>query len=298
MAARPSRILTAVPQTWPIRLEIAKAIHALAAQEGERLQRRRAELAALRRDCELAAEALREVCRELVKAGFRPDQPRWPKGSGRRSGRWSGGAGEGPQASPKPPPADSPPHYWGMGQGQGPPLDHAPEIPRERPSDESEINDFLKAAARWLGGAGLRRVLEIGLEATIGGPVGDFLLAMEAASWLSSYLPYLQAYLDAPKTWEELQQNAGTGYDVHHVVEQWSANDGIPPSMIYSPENEVPIPTLKHWEINAWLDTPNPAFTDSEGNMISPRESLRGKSWEERYRFGIGVLIRFGVLRP
>jgi hypothetical protein len=29
------------------------------------------------------------------KAGFRPDQPRWPKGSGEDSGRWSGGAGTG-----------------------------------------------------------------------------------------------------------------------------------------------------------------------------------------------------------
>jgi len=185
-----------------------------------------------------------------------------------------------------------------MGQGQGPPLDHAPEIPRERPSDESEINDFLKAAARWLGGAGLRRVLEIGLEATIGGPVGDFLLAMEAASWLSSYLPYIQAYLDAPKTWEELQQNVGTGYDIHHVVERWSANDGIPPSMIYSPENEVPIPTLKHWEINAWLDQPNDEFTDDAGNAISPREYLKDKGWDERWRVGIYALIKFGVLKP
>ncbi|HXF90188.1 MAG TPA: hypothetical protein VNK48_17705 [Xanthobacteraceae bacterium] len=30
-----------------------------------------------------------------LKAGFRPDQPRWPAGSGRISGRWSGGAGTG-----------------------------------------------------------------------------------------------------------------------------------------------------------------------------------------------------------
>jgi hypothetical protein len=30
------------------------------------------------------------------KAGFKPDQPRWPKGSGDDSGRWSGGAGTAP----------------------------------------------------------------------------------------------------------------------------------------------------------------------------------------------------------
>ena len=35
------------------------------------------------------------------KAGFRSDQPRWPKGSGEDSGRWSGGAGaEEPSAGP------------------------------------------------------------------------------------------------------------------------------------------------------------------------------------------------------
>ncbi|MBI3705420.1 MAG: hypothetical protein HY244_16605 [Rhizobiales bacterium] len=46
------------------------------------------ELAALRFE---AAMILHEyVCR---KAGFRRDQPRWPVGSGRAGGRWSGGAG-------------------------------------------------------------------------------------------------------------------------------------------------------------------------------------------------------------
>ena len=255
-----------MPQHWPVRAEIGKAARTLFVQIAEEWARsRQAELAALRRDCELAAEELRAICHELIKAGFRSDQAHWPKGSGRRSGEWSGGAGEGPQAPPKPPPADAPQHYWSVGHNQGPPLDDAPEIPQQKPSSESKINDFLQAAAEWLARAGLRRVLEAGLEATLGGPIGDFLLALETAYWLSSYLSYIQAYLDAPKTWEQLQQNAGTGYDLHHVVEQSSAKDGVPPSMIYSPENEVPIPRLKHWEINAWLDTPNPEFTDRMG---------------------------------
>ncbi len=33
------------------------------------------------------------------KAGFRQDQPRWPRGSGDDSGRWSGGAGTGTQST-------------------------------------------------------------------------------------------------------------------------------------------------------------------------------------------------------
>lgn len=47
--------------------------------------------------------ALREDREDALKAGFRPDQPRWPAGSGRISGRWSGGAGTGgPVVEPKP----------------------------------------------------------------------------------------------------------------------------------------------------------------------------------------------------
>jgi hypothetical protein len=76
-------------------VEIAKAIHVLATQveeEEEKIQRQAA-LAAIRRDCQLCAGVFREFCQDLQKAGFRLDQPRWRKGSGRRSGRWSGGAG-------------------------------------------------------------------------------------------------------------------------------------------------------------------------------------------------------------
>jgi hypothetical protein len=101
-----------------------------------------------------------------------------------------------------------------------------------------------------------------------------------------------------PKTWEELQQNRGTGYDKHHIVEQWSEKDGIPRRLIDAPENSVSIPTVTHWEINRWLDKPNDDFLDSKGNKMSPREYLRGKSWEERYQFGIDVLVRFKVLKP
>lgn len=132
----------------------------------------------------------------------------------------------------------------------------------------------------------------------MGGPVGDFLLALEAAYWLYQYREYIYSYLDPPKTWEELQQNSGRGYDKHHIVERWSEDYGIPPSMIYSPDNEPLIPKLKHWEINGWLSQPNEEYKDSDGNKVSPREYLRGKSWEEHRRVGIDALVRFGVLKP
>jgi hypothetical protein len=298
------RSLTAVPRDWHVHQEIAKAIQALFAQIREQEARQPLNAAAAMHEREMIKQIVRDIPREfapvlqaeLRKAGYRPDQPRWPKGSGEDSGRWSGGGGVEPPAPPKPPPPDVPPSHLGIGHNQGPPLDEeAPEIPQQAPPRISEV---LKAIAKWLAKAGVRRVLGVAAEATIGGPVGDFLLALQAAQWLAEYLPYIWAYLDAPKTWEELQQNRGTGYDEHHIVERWSAKDGISTDQIESPENKVCIPTLKHWEINSWLDTPNDEFKDTEGNVITPRQSLRGKTWQERYQFGLDVLRRFGVLKP
>ncbi len=39
--------------------------------------------------------------------------------------------------------------------------------------------------------------------------------------------------------------------------------------------------------------TPNADYND-----LSPREFLRGKSWDVRYRVGLDALIRFKVLEP
>ena len=133
--------------------------------------------------------------------------------------------------------------------------------------------------------------------ALAGEPVGDFLLALQAAGWLSNYLPYIYAYLDLPKTLQELQQDASSpevGYNIHHIVEQTSAaQDGFPQSTIDAPENLVRISTFVHWEINAWYSTPNENF-----GGLSPRDYLRGKSWDERWRVGIDALRMFGVLAP
>jgi hypothetical protein len=84
---------------------------------------------------------------------------------------------------------------------------------------------------------------------------------VEGTSWLFELEPSIEAYLDPPKSLEELQQavsNPKKGYDVHHIVEKTSAErDGFPPSMIHGPENLVRIPRFKHWEINSWYMSPN-----------------------------------------
>src|SRR5580700_6216764 len=86
------RTLSAVPKTLHTRLEIAKAIRALAGpDEDELLRQRRAEIAAIRRDLETLARGVRKLGEELpalVMAELRtalkkysPDQPRVPAGN-------------------------------------------------------------------------------------------------------------------------------------------------------------------------------------------------------------------------
>ena len=138
--------------------------------------------------------------------------------------------------------ANDPPR---SGRNQSPRLEEPPDVPAEQSATPQAINGFLKTAAYFLAGAMLA-----------GEPAGEFILALEAADWLSQYLPLVYAYLDLPKTLEELQQAAlspQAGYNIHHIVEQTrAAQDGFPRSLIDAPENLVLVPTLKHWQINGW----------------------------------------------
>jgi hypothetical protein len=152
-----------------------------------------------------------------------------------------------------------------------------PIILRERPPTAKERNDVAREIARWL--------------------IKNLGRVVEGEGWLDEYEASINAYLDPPKTLEELQRDASTpkkGYDVHHIVEQTPAeNDGFPRSMIDGLDNRVRISRFKHWEINSWYGRPNPAFGGS-----SPREYLRGTGWDERLRVGLEALAKYGVLKP
>jgi hypothetical protein len=63
--------------------------------------------------------------------------------------------------------------------------------------------------------------------------------------------------------------------------------------MIDAPENLVLIPEEKHREISGWYQTRLERFDNQ-----SPRDYLRGKSWEERQKIGYEALVKFGVLKP
>ena len=109
--------------------------------------------------------------------------------------------------------------------------------------------------------------------------------------------PYVKAYFDPPQSLEDLQRAAQSppelGYDDHHIVEQaTAAADGSEDALIAAPENLARISTVKHWHLNRWYETPNRYFSD-----MTPRQYLKGKSWDERYRVGLDGLRDAGVLQ-
>jgi hypothetical protein len=222
----------------------------------------------------------------LAKAGAWDESkhPRVPAGS-REGGQFqSGQGGAGGEGQPAAP---------GIGHEGGPPLGQPPEIPEEDPGTEPLRDAFAKLAARWLARA---------LAGAAFGPEGEFVVALEAAAegaiWLYDKYPLIKAYLDGPKSLDELQKNVGKpqeGYDVHHIVEQTAADrEGHSEADIDGPDNLVSIPRLKHWEITGWDMR---GHNDAYGGL-SPREYLRGEDWDERRRVGLDALIRFGVLKP
>ncbi len=127
--------------------------------------------------------------------------------------------------------------------------------------------------------------------------MGTFINVLEGVYWAYKAAPYVQAYLDPPKSLHQLQRaasNPAKGYDIHHIVEQTPAEkDSYPRSMIDAPDNLVRIPTLKHWQITGWYMTSTERF-----GGLTPRQYLRGKSWQERQTIGKDALARFGVLKP
>jgi hypothetical protein len=210
------------------------------------------------------AFALLQLQRLRGKAGYSPTQLRDDVG------RWADGGGGASRQT----------HIRLAGDL---PTDDTPEIPKERPSDSRERYGMAKAAARFL--------------VRVAGPLGTLGMIVEGGHWLYEYDADIKASLEGPKSLQELHGDVsrpGRGYHVHHIVEQDSARqDGYPNEMVEGRDNRVRIPAMRHRDITAWYQTRNEDF-----GYRSPREYLRGKSWEERKKIGLGALIDFGVLKP
>jgi hypothetical protein len=222
--------------------------------------------------------------------------PRWPAGAPDRQGGQFTDADESgaaliPVARPprKPPIDEDEPEFQSAPKrGIGHNSDKFPEEeppPEERYGVVKSIGQELEEALAAGGKEWVRRLF----------------LQLATVAWLMQQPTYyyyqLKANLDPPKTLEELQDAVGSptlGYHIHHIVEQTPAQDeGFPEDLIESRENKVQIPEMKHRELSNWYQTRNEDY-----NWLSPRDYLRGKSWEERYKFGIQKLVDFGVLKP
>ena len=183
------------------------------------------------------------------KANFDPNQPRVPRGS-RGGGRWTDGdATTGAEDAGRRPGSlfgtddedrllDRPILVASNGNW-------LPDIPPERPSSLARRWTAVKDSVRWLARLGVRA-----------SPVGRLIDIVEVGSWLSEYSPYVAAYFDIARSLDELRAAAATpakGYDIHHLVERTPGlKDGFSSEQLDSPENLVRIPTLKHWDLNAW----------------------------------------------
>ena len=282
------RTLSAVPRTLHVQIEIAKAIHTLFGQDEQ--HQRLAESATINNTYWEIGQELRLACRQWLLAHSQPhvidsnaakaavDDPKHPGWPAKTPD------GKGGQFRPKDGQTVVAANEPGIGHNQGPPLEAPPKIPPRPPATPQALNNFIKAAAYWLAAAGKAAAAR-------------YLRLLQGLYWLTQGLQYINAYLSPPKTFKELQQDAlnpQVGYDIHHVVEQTPArNDGYPEDMINGPDNLVRISTLKHWQINGWYGERNEKY-----DYLSPREYLRGKSWEERMRVGKDALTLFEVLKP
>ena len=177
-----------------------------------------------------------------------------------------------------------------------PEIGEPPQIPPSQPETRPELNSFLKRSAQWL-----NRALAVASVLAKDPRAQAFIKALQAATWLAKDLPYVWSYLDAPKSLEELQkavENPGPGYQIHHIVEaQYDSKNPQRNSVIFSNriearDNLVRIPYWKHVEISAWYSTPNEYY-----EWKTPREYLRGKSWEDQYHIGVKTMRDFGVLK-
>lgn len=83
---------------------------------------------------------------------------------------------------------------------------------------------------------------------------------------------------------------AGDGFEYHHIVEQ-NGRDDISESGLQSTNNIVRIPKLLHEEVSASFGRKDP------DTGIVFRDSLKGKSFEERWDKGVKVLRAMSIIK-
>lgn len=161
-----------------------------------------------------------------------------------------------------------------------------PEIPPPKRGMAERSIDFIRRAAEY-----------VRIVGRLSHAAGALFEALEQAEELRAVTAAIKSANDPPRTLEELQARARLdsepGYQTHHIVGQFAQNRlQFGDARIDSLENKVRIPVVKHLDINGWYSRPNDRF-----GGLSPRDYLRGKSWDEQMRIGLEVLRDHGVLK-
>ena len=182
------------------------------------------------------------------------------------------------------------------------PLDEEgkPKLPIDRPATTKELNARGKVMTNRLGPQ-VRSGVKSKAQA-----LGEFARESGAGDWLGTQFGRFLSQFDAPKPLDDLiaaEKNndppRSIGYETHHIVEVHRNSDNplansnnFSSDELESDLNKVRIPYYGHRAISDFYATPNGRF-----GGLSPREYLRGKSWDEQYQFGLDVMREFGVLK-
>jgi hypothetical protein len=172
-------------------------------------------------------------------------------------------------------------------------VDEIPELPKDRLPTKSELNRFGR-----LQSANIRARIA-GRLPGIAGAAQLLAELPEIARNAQDIYSRIVSRLDEPMTLDELINRTYSdsppkwpAYEAHHIVEQTPNKNTIPKDQIEARENVVKIPYYIHRDISDWYSTPNEKYDGK-----TPREYLRGKSFEEQYQFGLDVLRDRGVLK-
>ena len=236
-------------------------------------------------------------------AGWNPEQhPRWPSGDS-DGGKFRPSDGDASDVVSRHPLLHLVSDETGPGIGHNvPPLDEEgkPKLPIDRPATTRELNARGKVMTNRLGPQ-VRGGVKSKAQA-----LGEFAQESGATDWLGTQVGRFLSQFDDPQPLSDLiaaekkdDPPRKFGYETHHIVEvHRNADDPLANSNNFSGDelesdaNKVRIPYYGHRAITDFYATPSNKF-----GGLSPREYLRGKSWDDQYQFGLEIMREFGVLK-
>jgi DNA-binding Lrp family transcriptional regulator len=170
------------------------------------------------------------------------------------------------------------------------------ELPTNRPPTNREINQFVRQRSRMALPRGARGV---GVPPEELAELIERLKEAGVFEWVGDRIARFRSSFDAPLTLDELIEKTKSdksrgppGYERHHIVERGPNSEKSTDEQLEDEKNVVTIPYYRHRDISDYYSTKN-----SNLGGRTPRDFLRGKTFEEQYKFGVEQLRKFGVIK-